>query len=60
MTLEDVISGDSEVVEEYENAEMKEQLIEVLKQLPERERFVITLYYYEELSPLKKSASRSA
>ncbi len=50
MTLEDVISGDSEVVEEYEDAEMKEQLIEVLKQLPERERLVITLYYYEELT----------
>ncbi len=50
MTLEDVISGDSEVVEMYEDSEMKEQLVATLKQLPERERMVVTLYYYEELT----------
>lgn len=50
MTLEDVISGDSEVIEMYEDAEMKEQLVIALKQLPERERMVVTLYYYEELT----------
>jgi len=50
MTLEDVVSGDSEVVERYEDNEMKAQLIETLKQLPERERMVMTLYYYEELT----------
>lgn len=50
MTLEDVISGDSEVIEQYEDIELKEQLVETLKQLPERERTVITLYYYEDLT----------
>lgn len=50
MTLEDVISGDSEVIEQFEDEELKEQLVEILKQLPERERMVITLYYYEELT----------
>ena len=50
MTLEDVISSDSEVIEQYEDIELKEQLIETLKQLPERERMVITLYYYEEIT----------
>ena len=50
MTLEDVISGDSEVVEQYEDEELKEELVKTLKQLPERDRTVITLYYYEELT----------
>ncbi len=50
MTLEDVIGGDSEVVEQFEDDELKEQLVETLKQLPERERMVVTLYYYEELT----------
>ncbi len=50
MTLEDVISGDSEVIEQFEDEEMKGQLVEMLKQLPERERMVITLYYYEEIT----------
>jgi len=50
MTLEDVVSGDSEVVEQYEDDETKEQLVEILKQLPERERMVMTLYYYEEIT----------
>ncbi len=50
MTLEDVISGDNEVVEQFEDAELKEQLIRLLKELPDRERMVITLYYYEELT----------
>jgi len=50
MTLEDVISSDSEVVEQFEDEELKEQLVKTLKQLPERERIVITLYYYEELT----------
>jgi RNA polymerase sigma factor for flagellar operon FliA len=50
MTLEDVISGDSEVIERYEDIELKEQLVEALKQLPERERTIVTLYYYEDLT----------
>jgi len=50
MTLEDVISSDSEVIEQYEDMELKEQLVEILKQLQERERMVITLYYYEEIT----------
>jgi len=50
MTLEDVISSDSEVVERFEDEELKEQLVKTLKQLPERDRMVITLYYYEELT----------
>ncbi len=50
MTLEDVIGGDSEVVEQFEEEELREQLVARLKKLPERERMVITLYYYEELT----------
>lgn len=50
MTLEDVIGSDSEVVEQFEDEELKEQLVRSLKLLPERERMVVTLYYYEELT----------
>ncbi len=50
MTLEDIISGDNEVVEGFEDAELKEHLVKLLKGLPERERLVVTLYYYEELT----------
>lgn len=50
MTLEDVIGGDSEVVEQFEDEELKAQLIKSLKQLPDRDRMIITLYYYEELT----------
>ncbi len=50
MTLEDVIGSDSEVIEQFEDEELKEQLVKILKSLPERERMVITLYYYEELT----------
>jgi RNA polymerase sigma factor for flagellar operon FliA len=50
MTLEDVIGSDSEVIEQFEDEELKGQLVQILKQLPERERMVVTLYYYEELT----------
>lgn len=36
--------------ESYENKEIKRLLIEMIDALPERERHVITLYYYEELT----------
>lgn len=32
------------------NSEMKERLAQAIEQLPERERLVITLYYYEEMT----------
>lgn len=57
MTLEDVIgrrldssSSDSEVIEQYEDEELKEQLVKILRDLPERDRMVITLYYYEDIT----------
>lgn len=50
MTLEDVIGSDSEVIEQFEDEELKEQLVKSLKQLADRERMVVTLYYYEELT----------
>ncbi len=50
MTLEDVIGSDSEVIAQFEDEELKEQLVKILKRLPERDRMVVTLYYYEELT----------
>ncbi len=50
MTLEDVIGSDSQVIEQYEDEELKDQLVIMLKDLPERDRMVITLYYYEEVT----------
>ncbi len=50
MTLEDVIGSDSEVIEQFEDEELKEHLVKSLKQLADRERMVVTLYYYEELT----------
>ena len=50
MTLEDVIGSDSEVIEQFEDEELKGQLVKILKQLADRERMVVTLYYYEELT----------
>jgi len=50
MTLEDTLSSDSQVIEQFEDAELKQSLVETLRQLPERDRMVITLYYYEELT----------
>jgi RNA polymerase sigma factor FliA len=50
MTLEDVIGGDSEVIQQFEEEELREQLVKILKQLPERDRMIVTLYYYEELT----------
>jgi len=32
------------------NSEMKERLAQAIEQLPERERLVVTLYYYEEMT----------
>lgn len=36
--------------EEYNKNELREMVVEALKALPERERLIITLYYYENLS----------
>jgi len=42
--------------EKLENKELKEKLAELIESLPEKERLVVTLYYYEEMT-LKELAS---
>lgn len=49
-TLGDVVlDGDQPLEEKYEDREMERLLGEYIESLPEKERLVITLYYYEEL-----------
>jgi RNA polymerase sigma factor FliA len=49
--LYEVIPSDSENPEQsYEKSEVKETLINAIKALEERDRLIITLYYYENLS----------
>jgi len=36
--------------EKYETEALKEELIELIKKLPERQRLILALYYYEELT----------
>ena len=43
---EDQLSPD----ENFEKAAVKEELINTIKQLPERQRLILALYYYEELT----------
>ncbi|MEW5693216.1 MAG: RNA polymerase sigma factor WhiG [Candidatus Hydrogenedentota bacterium] len=52
ITLADTIEGPDKTRPEYhiEKEEIKRILIDAIKELPERERMVITLYYYEELT----------
>jgi RNA polymerase sigma factor for flagellar operon FliA len=47
-TIEDTSGPDPEV--SLETTEMKEALGEAIARLPEREKLVVTLYYYEELT----------
>lgn len=49
-TLDAVLSSDDELVDAHlEKEEMVGQLTEALGSLPDRDRLVLTLYYYEEL-----------
>jgi|YelNatPaOPRAMG01_1025707.scaffolds.fasta_scaffold00013_166 RNA polymerase sigma factor, FliA/WhiG family/RNA polymerase sigma factor, sigma-70 family len=50
ITLEDMITDDNLVFDKYEDNELKERVLQLLKELPERDRIVVTLYYYEELT----------
>ncbi|MGC8594343.1 MAG: sigma-70 family RNA polymerase sigma factor [Candidatus Kryptoniota bacterium] len=50
ITLEEMITDDDRVVDKYEDNELKDHVLRLLKELPERERIVVTLYYYEELT----------
>ena len=47
-TIEDESGPDPEF--SFEQAEVKEALAEAISDLPEREKLVVTLYYYEELT----------
>ena len=47
-TIEDEFGPDPEV--SLEQTEVKEALAEAISELPEREKLVVTLYYYEELT----------
>jgi RNA polymerase sigma factor FliA len=46
----DLIPGrpDDDPLYRYLNGEMRERLIKAINDLPERERLIMTLYYYEE------------
>ncbi len=48
----DVIKDEEQLApnEEYEQTELKNELIELIKLLPERQRLILALYYYEELT----------
>ncbi len=49
--LSEVIADEQNTqLDEVENNEMKELLVKALKQLNERDRLIISLYYYENLS----------
>jgi RNA polymerase sigma factor for flagellar operon FliA len=50
------LSGDDDPASDVQAAETRRLLAEAVNDLPERERLVITLYYYEELT-LKEIAS---
>lgn len=51
MSLYEVLPSDAETPDEImSKSQQKDQLMALIKKLPERERLVITLYYYEELN----------
>jgi len=52
-TLENLAEQSPDPYEQLRNAETKALLVEVIEQLPERERSVIVLYYYEGLKFLE-------
>lgn len=50
-TLSEIIPSDSETPDnEYNSLEQKELLVKEIKALPERDRLIITLYYYENMN----------
>ncbi len=48
----DVIKDEEQLSpdENFDNAAIKEELVDIIKQLPERQRLILALYYYEELT----------
>ena len=48
----DVIQDDSQLSpdEEFEKNAVKQELVDIIKHLPERQRLILALYYYEELT----------
>lgn len=48
----DVIADDQQLSpdQEFEKEALKNELIDMIKQLPERQRLILALYYYEELT----------
>ncbi|AFN75380.1 RNA polymerase, sigma 28 subunit, FliA/WhiG subfamily [Melioribacter roseus P3M-2] len=51
MQMYEMMADDSEEpLQILEKNEMKERLVEMIKQLSDRDRMIITLYYYEELN----------
>jgi RNA polymerase sigma factor for flagellar operon FliA len=48
--IETIPAGESDILSEIENEELQVKLSEIIANLPERERVLITLYYYEELT----------
>jgi len=48
----DVIRDDSQLSpdEEFDKSALKEELVDLIKHLPERKRLILALYYYEELT----------
>ncbi|MFZ6031829.1 MAG: sigma-70 family RNA polymerase sigma factor [Melioribacter sp.] len=51
MQMYEMMADDSdEPLQILEKNEMKERLVEMIKQLSDRDRMIITLYYYEELN----------
>lgn len=49
-TLEDALTSNKDMEEEFEKLELKESIKDILEKLPSRQRMVITLRYYEDLS----------
>jgi RNA polymerase sigma factor for flagellar operon FliA len=51
MQMYEMMADDGdEPLQILEKNEMKERLVEMIKQLSDRDRMIITLYYYEELN----------
>ena len=49
-TVADTIAGNDDPVASFESQEMREMLADAIAHLPERERLILTLYYYEGLT----------
>ena len=51
MQLYEILPGDSEIPDALlEKNELKQRLIDLIKNLKERERTILSLYYYEDLN----------